>query len=272
MANNDHNDKELNEYLNGNSDVSNAYRGSNKKEPSSHLDDVILSAAKEAVENNISEQKPKFHKAPWVKPVSIAAVITLSVSLVVTMQQETGQPLISEPEVEMFDSATVIEESAIPETTVSRDAAVMNELELKQKKDGRVDVPAAAALGAAADMYRAEEKEESAKARMGAAPAKKIISKEKAQLEVLEKNVSAEEVMLSAPTGVEFDDVMDMERARDLSLQKDALLEIKALWDNGDIDKAKQAYGDFKSDYPDATTESIKLILGENIYNELLYE
>lgn len=276
MRNNEQNDKELNDYLNGDSDLSKAYRASYKKKPSPHLDDAILSAAKEAVNvsNNTKQKiKPKFHKAPWVKPLSVAAIVTLSVSLVVTMQQETGQPLINEPEVEIFDSS-IIKKSSIPESIISSDGAtVMNETESKQNKDDRIDTSAPAASGMTADIYRAEEKTELPKARMKAAPAKKMLLKEKSQLEAIEERAFVEEQVLpSAPTGVEFDDAMDMEQARDLSLQKDALLEIKTLWDNGDIDKAKQAYDDFTSDYPDATTESIKLILGENVYNELLHD
>ncbi len=270
MANNEQNDKELNDYLNGNSDVSKAYRASNKTEPAVHLNEKILSAAKESVENTAHKSKPKFHKAPWVKPVSIAAMITLSVSLVVTMQQETGQPLISEPEVEMFDSASVVEDLAMPETILSSDdASVMNEVELKQNKDGRVDVPAPAALGAAADRYRAEEKAEAPKARMKEAPAKKMLLKEKSQRqnEALEERVFADEqIMESAPTGVEFDDVMDMEQARELNLQKDELLKIKALWEEGGHEEAKELFKQFIKDNPDFSEDAIKKFLGEELF------
>jgi len=256
MANNDQNDKELNDYLNGDSDVSKAYRASNKQKPSSKIDDAIFSAAKEAVDSNLLKEKPKFHKSPWVKPVSIAAMITLSVSLVVTIQQESGKPLISEPDIEMFDSATVIEESAITETIISSDDA---------------SAPAPAVLGAAEDMYRAEEKTEAAKARMKAVPAKKILSKEKAQLEVLKESAFADEQILpSAPTGVEFDGAVSMKQDYELSMKEETLLKIKGLWEQGEIFKAKETYENFTKDYPDVSSESIKEILGDYIYNGLL--
>jgi hypothetical protein len=272
MANNDQNDNELNEYLNGKSDVSKAYRASNTTEPATHLDEKILSVAKEAVENKKQKTSPKFHKAPWVKPVSIAAIVTLSVSLVVTMQQETGQPLISEPKNEIFYPATVIEDPSLSESIMGADdASVMGEIELKKNKDGRIDVLAPATLDAAAGRYRADEKMEAPKPRMKAVPAKKMLSKEKSQLEALEKRVLMEEqVMPAAPTGVEFDDVMGIKQDRDFSTKVDELLRIKSLWEEGHLIQAKQSYDDFKENYPEYNIERIKEIIGDNVYNGLL--
>jgi len=270
MANNDQSDKELNDYLNGNSDVSKAYRASNKTEPSAHLDEKILSAAKKAVEDSKQKTKPKFHKAPWVKPVSIAALVTLSVSLVVTMQQETGQTLISEPEVEMFDSAVMIKESKIDKTTQSSDATTsMNELEAKQNKDERADVPAPAESGASADLYRTEEKVETSKARMKEDAAKKMLSKEKVQQDALEERASAEEQILpSAPTGVEFDDVMSIQNS-EYSVQEDALLEIKTLMEQGQQEQAKEKLNLFRKSNPDYSEEAIKEVIGEELFEKI---
>lgn len=275
MANNDQNDKEINDYLNGNSDVSKAYRASNKTEPSSHLDHAILSAAKAAVNTSTKTQKtkPKFHKAPWVKPVSIAAMVTLSVSLVVTMQQEAGQKIINEPEVEMYDSTAVVEELSQSGTTQSSDdATVVNEAELKQKKDARVNADAPAALGAATELNRAEEKAEASKSRMKQMPAKKLLLKEKEQVQTdrLEESVFADEQVIdSAPTGVEFDSVIDMEKARELSLQKDALLEIKSLWEEGKRDEAKEKFKLFRDSYPEFSEKEIKEIIEEELFKAI---
>jgi hypothetical protein len=158
MANNDQNDKELNDYLNGDSDLSKAYRASNKLEPAAHLDQKILLAAKESVRNSEQIVKPKFHRAPWVKPVSIAAMITLSVSLVVTMQQESGQPLISEPKIEMYDSASFIETEELSETIISNDEMVIDRAE-SEKYDVPEKAPAAlGAVGGYRQLYKQEEK------------------------------------------------------------------------------------------------------------------
>lgn len=268
MANNETDDRELNSYLNGDSELSNRYRASNKQETPSHLDDAILSAAKEAINvSNDSKQKkkPEFHKVPWVKPLSIAAMITLSVSLVVTMQQEAGQPLINESDIEMFDSTSMVKESA--RELSSDEVSVISEIEPGKNKDERVAVPATAT----ADRYRAEEKTDAPKARMIEAPAKKMLLKAKPQLEVMEgKAIAEEQVLLTTPSGAAFDDAVALKQDRELSSQEAALLKIKALWEKGELVKAKQAYYDFTKDYPDVASENITKILGNSIYNGLL--
>lgn len=271
MANKEPNDKELNDYLQGNSDLSKVYRASNGAEPPDHLNEKILSAAKEAVASSKKKSKVTFHKSPWVRPVSIAAMITLSVSLVVTMQQETGQPLISEPEIEVFHSATVIEESEKHETRQRNKAAsTIGKIEIKQSKDERVNTPVPAALNAA-DSYRTEEKTIAPKAEMREQPAKKILLKEKIQVEALEERVFADEQVLeSAPAKAEFDAVMDMKQDRRFSPEEFNLLEIKTMWEEGELIKAKQAYNAFIREYPDFSPETIKEILGDNIYYALL--
>lgn len=313
MANNEQDDKELNDYLDGNSGLSKSYRASSLNEPPSSLDDAILSAAKEAVENTAQKEKPIFHKSRWTLPVSIAAMVTLSVSLVVTIQQETGQSLISEPEIEMFGDAALIEEVVMPQVisadsvlkqelkainnnekdrydTVSGEAAlgavggyrapvnlpdrvrieVMERLD-KNKNVDEVRASASAALGAAAGIYRAEEKADAPKARMKEAPAKKILLKEKTQLKAVEERVfSIEAVMEAEPARSEFDDLADMEQSRERSSQEDILLKIKTMWEQGELIKAKQAYESFTKQYPGFASERIKEIIGTNIYSELL--
>ncbi len=238
MANNEQNDKELNVYLGGNSDLSKSYRASNREEPSVRLDNAILSSAKEAVKNTAQTEKTVFHKSRWTLPVSIAAMVTLSVSLVITMQQEAGQPLISEPEVEMFIATPTVEEGGMPETTKTATSSndgivVMDKLERQDKKDETsgvaAEVPATPAVLGAVGGYRALLKEEKAKAkapkaRLKQAPAKKMLSKEKAEKEVLEEKVFPDNKILhSAPIGVDSDNVMNMERDRKFSYQEGAL-------------------------------------------------
>ncbi len=271
MTNNNQNDKELNDYLDGDSDLSKAYRGQNNVEPSVQLDEKILSAAKKAVSNNRHGEKPRYHKSPWTLPVSIAAMITLSVSLVVTMQQETGQPLISEPEVEMFDSAAVIEESAMSVMTSKDDSSVTGEVELKQSNGRRVDAPASAALGAAADFYRAEEKTETPQARMKALPAKKMMLKEKARSdsEIIEKRQYSDDKIKVIEAGQTGFDEIELD-AMTIQSESDELKIIKKLWDAGEFAAAKEAFNKFKTEYPDISEESIKDSLGTNVYDELL--
>jgi hypothetical protein len=276
MANNDKDDKELNDYLKGNSELSNRYHASSVVEPPAHLDEKILSAAKDAVTDVKQKSKVAFHKSPWALPVSIAAMITLSVSLVVTMQQETGQPLMSEPELEMYDSAVLFKESVLPQAiTVDGDTSVPDEIEVKQSSDeGAYDygpASAPAALGAVGG-YRTESDAKALKNEAAIQPAKKALLKEKArsESEVSEKrNFAKEQLLQSAPMEAELDAVMELKQDRQFSQQDQELMNIKALWEEGDVTNAKQAYEEFIKKYPDVTAESIKEILGLDLYQTL---
>ncbi len=271
MANNGKDDKELDDYLKGNSDISNHYRASNTGESPAHLDEIILSAAKDAVTESKQKSNVVFHKSPWALPVSIAAVITLSVSLVVTMQQETGQPLISEPESIMDDSETLLEEAVMPQTMSADDGMfVLDETEVKQSNDERTD-DAPAASGAVGG-YRAESNDKASTKDAALQPAKKALIKQKARSEISEESVFAkEQVLQSAPAAaVELDAVMELKRERQLGPQDQELMNIKALWEEGDLTNAKQAYEDFIKKYPAFTEEKIKEILGPYVYQNLI--
>ena len=277
MVNNGKDDKELNDYLKGNSELSNRYRASSTVEPPVHLDEKILSAAKEAVNEYEYEQKSRvaFHKSPWALPVSIAAMITLSVSLVVTMQQETGQPLINvpEPDLELYDSTMLLEEMVMPQTiTEDDDMSVLDKIEIKQRSDERAYdyAPAPEALGAVGG-YRANNEAKVLKNEAAIQPAKKALLKEKARSEASAKRIFAKEQLLqSAPMEAEADAVMELKRDRQLSQQDQELMNIKALWEAGELANARQAYEDFIKKYPDFTREGIKEELGADVYHALI--
>jgi TolA-binding protein len=274
MANNEQNDKELNDYLNSDSDLSKAYRASNKNEPASYLDEKILSAAKEAIEiSNIKgKSKQKIHQSPWVMPVSVAAMITLSVSLVVTMQEETGQPLISEPEVELYDSAVQVEEMMLPGSRQNfSEGDVLKEIELKQKKDGRVNINEPASLGAMADIDSAEEivkTPSSTETRIKEVPSKRMLLKENSKLENIEERALSEDKVktMRADIGINNEqlEIMKVEN------QSFMLESIKALWESDNFKVAKEVFDQFINDYPEVSHDKIKELLGEEVYNDLL--
>jgi hypothetical protein len=273
MAHNDQNDKELNNYLNGNSDLSNSYRASNTVEPPVHLDEAILLSAKEAVVNAKQEAKPVFHRSRWTLPVSIAAVITLSVSLVVTMQQETGQPLISQPEVEMFDSAVMSVRKVIPEKKIVPESikvddgvSVVDEVEVKQNKNENVDVLSPAALGAVGG-YRAEQNLEAPKVKMKERAARKKLKKQKARIEVIkESTISRDQVLQSTPMEAEFDALMDFKEDRQRSQQENTLLRIKRMWEEGNNERAKELFNQFLEGNPSFSEEAIEEVIGEELF------
>ena len=275
MVNNGKDDKELNDYLKGNSELSNRYRVSSTVEPPAHLDENILSAAKEAVTEYEQKSKVAFHKSSWAIHVSIAAMITLSVSLVVTMQQETGQPLINVPEsdLELYDSTMLLEEMVMPQTiTEDDDMSVLDKIEIKQRSVERAYdyVPAPEALGAVG-AYRTNNEARVLKNEAAIQPAKKTLLKEKARSEASEKRIFAKDQLLqSAPMEAEVNAIIELKQDRQLFLQDKQLMKIKVLWEEGHLFDAKQAYEDFIKKNPDITVESIKEIIGLDIYLALI--
>lgn len=259
-------DKELDDYLEGNSELSNQYHNSAMAEPSERLNEKILAAAKVAAEPR-EKSKVLFHKSPWVRPVSIAAMITLSISLVVTMQQESGQPLISVPEssVEPYNATVLSEEIVMPQTVTADDMFVRDEVELRQSHDERVDAPAA--LGTVGG-FRAESKENNMKDEAAIKPARKALLKQKARSIESEKKVIVNEQLLqSVPMEADVNVVMEYKQDRQRTLQEKGLLEIKNLLLEGNIEESKGLYEKFLRKYPDYPNEAIQKIIGEELFS-----
>ncbi len=89
-------DQEFQDYLNGNSEMSRAYRKASGGKTPQHLDDYILAAARKSVGARPRLAYSPFSKA-WQVPVSVAAVLVLSVGLVFTLQEQTGEGKFSGP-------------------------------------------------------------------------------------------------------------------------------------------------------------------------------
>ena len=99
-------DQMFEDYLQGGSSLSGAYRAEGKAQPPAHLDKAILTAANEAVR---SEQSSKVAYSPfarsWYVPASMAAVLMLCVGLVFTIYKDSGQILLTPPKSEYdFDA------------------------------------------------------------------------------------------------------------------------------------------------------------------------
>jgi len=122
VSNHDQNDKELNEYLQGGSDLSNQYQSlndqsQNTKSPS-HLDDAILAATKQQV-----GAKPRRVAGPFsssiMVPFATAATILITVGLVNMIPEE---------------ELTVPPTSSSPSTSITSDPKKMAEIRKKMKQ------------------------------------------------------------------------------------------------------------------------------------------
>jgi len=94
-------DEMIEDYLRGKSPLSRAYRSEAIEEPPRALDKVILDAARHAV-----HARPRMPRSPfawhWMVPLSAAAVIMLSVGLLMFMSKEGAVPMSMETE---FDAS-----------------------------------------------------------------------------------------------------------------------------------------------------------------------
>lgn len=83
----------LEEYLKGDSDLSRRYRAESKAEPPAHLDAAIISAAKHALENDKAGASSTTSR--WYVPLSLAAVLVISFSLVFRVYDQEEQQILS---------------------------------------------------------------------------------------------------------------------------------------------------------------------------------
>jgi hypothetical protein len=94
-------DQDLEDYLQGDSALTAAYRAEEKILPAADIDKAILSAANAAIP---SEQTSDIAYSPfartWYVPASMAAVMMLCVGLVFTIYQNSGQTLLTAPKSE----------------------------------------------------------------------------------------------------------------------------------------------------------------------------
>ncbi len=84
-------DQELEDYLQGKSALSGVYKASPSEEPPAKLDAAILAEAHKAVKQRPRATYSSF-ASNWVVPVSLAAVLLISVGLVTFMSGEFGVP------------------------------------------------------------------------------------------------------------------------------------------------------------------------------------
>jgi hypothetical protein len=268
MSKHEQDDKMLNDYLDGHSEISKYYHADNKAEPSLSLDEKILSVAKNAIAEEESDKLDiEFHKSVWAKPVSIAAVITLSVSLIITMQEQTGQPLISEPK-RMKDSLVS------PATNVSKpedvaadtDEFFIEEAETQSFSDSVMSDQVAPTLGEA-ESYRAEKQVPEAKLEKRERSTKALIEQGKLKKKI-ERSIIAEESLYSEPAKADVSEIVTMD-SMSSNYKQELLLEIKSLLEQGQRIKAKEKLNQFRKNYPAHSEEAIKEVVGEELLSLL---
>ncbi len=89
-------EQEFENYMEGDSALSRDYRNTSSEQPPEHLDDAILAASRRQVKTRPRSVISPF-SSNWHVPLSIAAVLVLSVTVVVTMQQQYDDVYLQVP-------------------------------------------------------------------------------------------------------------------------------------------------------------------------------
>jgi hypothetical protein len=131
----DKHEQEFEEYLKGDSPLSEAYQHASKEQAPEHMDDAILAASRKAVKS-----RPRYAFSPfasdWHVPLSLAAVLVLSVTVIVTMQEEKDESYLTVP-IE-YRPQTISETAEDKQSVPEREVAP---LQMKDRADKQEDIP-----------------------------------------------------------------------------------------------------------------------------------
>lgn len=266
MNSNENDDNILNEYLEGNSEISKQYKTSSIKTPSVYIDENILLAAKQSVEQVDNKSRTQKKRSPWVLPVSIAAVITLSVSLVINMQQQTGQFLINDPK-ESNDAMTLpYDEDDSSSVEMDAAAPMLEEIEAHQFSDEALSNDMPTALGAVGGYHEQTQRQrlEGEKTEKAVLAIQKELSKKK---ELLEQQSAA-----SSAVRLRAIDTQEKDLTESLTEEEIAISTIKSLFESGDFNLAAERLKQFNNKYPDYSQADLIEMFGVEILTEIQHK
>lgn len=215
--------KELKEYLSGNSAVSRGYKQHATDEPSAAVDDAIRAAAKRE-----ANAAPRHIMNPfgrhWSVPASLAAMLLLSVGLVIFMSDETGVAPFSS---DMLEEVT---EHDLVQPAVRQDLRV----------NDKAASPAPSSYGAAA--RRLEKKEKRTKP---TAPASGLTERKRLRSETTSKAKQKSRLQ---------------REPADSSIMAPELwlAQIKSLRAQGKTKEAETSLAEFRKIYPDYPLDSLR--------------
>lgn len=93
MSNSHDNDKVLDEYLSGDSEISRRYRAESKEQTPEHLKNATKAAVEALIDADIEKATYKSRKE-WYVPLSLAAVLVISISVVFNVYKSTEKELV----------------------------------------------------------------------------------------------------------------------------------------------------------------------------------
>lgn len=259
-------DRILEEYLKGKSSLSKSYRKESVEEPPAHLDAAIITSAKNAIKKNNKITRPAFGR--WYVPLSLAAVVVITFSVVFKIYDEKTIPVSNKPfEVTTGKSADLNDEdkkSVGREQDVGKTAGEeryrdkLKEMEIEKEESNapaemRKAMPLAPESVIMEDTAKSgvnSETFEGAQNRMLESPATEA------------QSIPESGILSSEPAAIEFsihksDDITGNEITGGLSQQQWIEL-INNLWKKGKKESAVAELKIFIQYYPEYSTEQLK--------------
>ncbi len=303
-GNEDNNDSELNRYLQGDSEISKRYAGNKAMLPPNELDRKILGAAASWKTAGKKVEKHRFHRARWALPLSVAAIITLSVTLVLNMPLYSRYPVVNDEDYYNSVPATTesknvlpeerLEETVIPEQDVApaavRRKAASESFAVPELEELSVDMPASAikkersAYGAPA--LQTQSIDETLRKEPKRTPPARIFNRDigpverpAAKAEAMQERTDARSMPklreLSVPDELGLSDqavpasVSELPKDKQLDGPESWLMKIKSLFKQGENDLARQEWQEFRVMYPEFPEDTIRQILTDKYFSEL---
>jgi len=260
---------ELEEYLKGNSFISRRYRKEAMAEPSPHLDAAIIAAAKKAAENKKTVSGP--FTAGWYIPLSLAAVVVISFSVVFKIYDRDGQQIFSD-QAELKSKIPAAElDSAMGQDAGEASGMMGDEIRSKEAIEAETQ-SGSSSLPAMREDYSAPAPE----------PQKKNQNIEEIGVDIYKDELSGsrqaiqEPAAMPAPTesAVELSDEKLRKQKSDTAVVTGAAAGlvpeqwfeiINRLWFDGDEEGAYRGLKNFLADYPDYPLDELKNNLPQDL-------
>ena len=294
-------DKELDEFLQGNSEFASMYEQASTEEVPARLDSAVLRMARESQHRPVIKSVSPFSNN-WKVPLSLAAVLVLSVTVILKMENtafEGGRveadrsnlhdspatarstdkferehtvatgtekgfnSLISEPE---------NDEQGLPAAMPAGEVEIyyeeersLDEVEKKQTRPVPSPVPKTYTAGP-----RLEQLDSSEPITLDSAPAD-ILSQNaqassKARVFVRKKETVSHDMVRQEQTESTLDNASQASKKTSSATSKDGvdrwLNKIKTLWEKGHKDEAREAFNMFRKHYPGVSEQTLLDVLG----------
>lgn len=250
-------DRELDTYLQGKTEVSRLYADAPQIEPPDHLDAAILAEAHRAV-NARPGAKPKRR---WAIPLGMVASLFAVVMIGLQLPHMLGEPALQQAPMEARVAASMDESAAAP-VPPAKQARSRSQAMDSAKSESAADKPATAEASArpAAPMAAApapvarqsELREEAAMQSAG------TLAKEKKSNDVGGSNITdalesrAPAARLASPPAVQLERALKKDEADKTNLRpEDWLARIGKLKQEGKLEDAKKELAEFRKRYPE---------------------